>query len=128
MPDHIASGVVGDHACQARRALAAFAHGQCRKKVVTSRVGWVRKPKETATPRLPPPPPREAQYRSGLWSASQVSSRPSAVTIWTDSITSQVRPYFLDTTPIPPPSASPLIPTVAQVPAGMLTPLAASLS
>ncbi|GAA3414807.1 hypothetical protein GCM10018952_36770 [Streptosporangium vulgare] len=118
MPDHMASGAEGPHACQARRTLTALDHGQCRKNTVTSRVGWVLNPKETATPRLPAPPPREAQYRSALWFASQVSSRPSAVTICTDSITSQVRPYFLETTPIPPPQREPAHPDRGAGPGG----------
>ena len=109
-------------------ALAARDHGQCRKNSVTSCVGWVRKVNDTATPKLPPPPPREAQYRSGWCLASQVNTLPSAVTIWSDSSASQVRPYLRATTPMPPPRVSPAMPTVGQEPAGMLTPWAASRS
>ena len=82
---------------------------------------------EVATPKLPPPPPREAQYRSlsRAWSQSRI--RPSAVTICTESRLSQVRPKARDTTPMPPPSVSPAIPTVGHEPPGTAALSAASL-
>jgi hypothetical protein len=53
----------------------------------------VRSVNEVATPKFPPPPPLLAQSRSVCWRESQVSTAPLAVTIWSDSMLSQVRPY-----------------------------------
>src|ERR1700722_12268649 len=47
---------------------------------------------EVATPKLPPPPPRQAQNRSELVFALAVRIWPSAVTICMDVTLSQVRP------------------------------------
>jgi hypothetical protein len=63
-----------------------------------------------ATPKLPPPP-RSAQNRSGLVSASARSSRPSAVTTSAASRSSMVSPCFLTRNPTPPPRVIPPIPT-----------------
>ncbi|MGZ6787263.1 MAG: hypothetical protein ACXVEL_13035, partial [Nocardioidaceae bacterium] len=70
------------------------------------------------TPRLPPPPPREAQNRSGSRSAWTCRSRPSAVTTVSSSSASQVSPKARDSTPTPPPRVSPAAPTDGQVPVG----------
>ncbi len=56
-------------------------------------------------PKLPPPPPRSAQNSSS--SPEIVRSSPAAVTTSADTSLSQVRPYFLVRTPMPPPSVSP---------------------
>ncbi len=53
---------------------------------------------------------------------------PSALTRSMAVKLSLVVPYSLDSTPIPPPSASPAIPTVGQEPPGTATPLAARLA
>ena len=57
-----------------------------------SPAGWVRNVNEVTTPKLPPPPPRQAQNRSELVLALAVRSWPSAVTICSDGRLSQVSP------------------------------------
>jgi hypothetical protein len=54
--------------------------------------GWVPKVKEVTTPKLPPPPPRQAQNRSEFWLELHVLIWPSAVTIWRDFTLSLVSP------------------------------------
>jgi hypothetical protein len=48
--------------------------------VITS-TGKLSKVNETLTPKVPPPPPRHAQNRSGFWSLLQTTSSPAAVTL-----------------------------------------------
>ncbi len=84
---------------------------------------------EVAIPKFPPPPPWLAQKRSPSsppLDFVQCRSVPSAVMTSIDSSRSQVSPYERPTTPCPPPSARPLIPTVGHEPAGIATPAAAS--
>ena len=81
---------------------------------------------ETAMPKLPPPPPRLAQYRLGLDVALAVRIAPSAVTIRSDSRLSLVSPNARDSTPTPPPRVRPAMPTVAHDPPGTARPRAAS--
>src|SRR5579859_2889381 len=76
-------------------------------------------------PKFPPPPPWHAQNRSLLLVESQTRTLPSASTILTDSRLSQVRPYWRDSTPTPPPNVSPASPTVGQEPPGTASPSAA---
>ena len=52
--------------------------------------------------------------------------RPSASTTVADRSESHVRPNRRPTTPWPPPSVSPLMPTVAHVPTGITAPVAAT--
>jgi hypothetical protein len=59
--DHISSGVDGIHRCQAGRTVVAAAHGQMRVNRATGAVGKVSMAKDVTTPKLPPPPPRQAQ-------------------------------------------------------------------
>ena len=75
-------------------------------------------------PKLPPPPPRIAQNRSGSLVALQVRSTPSTVTMSADTRLSHVSPYLRSSTPMPPPIVMPAIPTVGHVPEGMQTPFA----
>src|SRR5580704_10105156 len=82
--DHNASGAFGAQDCQAAITRAACDHGQDRKNSTMPLAGWVRYVNEVTTPKLPPPPPRQAQNRSEFWLASQVRTCPSAVTIWSD--------------------------------------------
>ncbi len=79
-----------------------------------------------AMPKLPPPPPRQAQNRSLLLDALQVRTVPSAVTICTASRASLVSPKARPSTPTPPPRARPAIPTVGHDPPGTARPCAAS--
>ena len=80
--DHSWSGPSGAQDCQAAMTRSACAHGQDRKNSTIPEMGWVVKVNEVATPKLPPPPPRQAQNRSGSRSESQVRIWPSAVTTW----------------------------------------------
>src|SRR5271169_3762617 len=82
--DQSASGACGAQDCQAAITLAACDHGQDRKNRTISPAGWVPKVNEVTTPKLPPPPPRQAQNRSGLLVALAALTWPSAVTICSD--------------------------------------------
>ena len=73
-------------------------------------ISCMRNRKRVATPKLPPPP-RIAQNRSGSFSASTCSTRPSAVTTSAASRSSTVRPCLRTRNPTPPPSVMPPIPT-----------------
>ncbi len=59
--DQSASGAFGAQDCQAAITLAAFDQGQDRKKTTGVGAGTVRKWNQVAMPKLPPPPPRQAQ-------------------------------------------------------------------
>src|SRR5271165_4688147 len=90
--DQSSSGACGAQDCQAEITRAACDHGQDRKNSTISPAGRVVKVNEVTTPKLPPPPPRQAQYRSGLLPAFAVLTCPSAVTICKDVTLSLVRP------------------------------------
>src|ERR1700750_812828 len=90
--DHSASGACGAQFCQAAITLAAWDHGQDRKNSTMFPTGWVPKVNEVTTPKLPPPPPRQAQNRSEFWFALHVRTWPSAVTICSDFTLSLVSP------------------------------------
>ena len=90
--DPSASGACGAQDCQAEITRAARDHGQDRKNSTISPAGWVVKVNELTTPKLPPPPPRQAQNRSALELALQVLTWPSAVTICMDCTLSLVSP------------------------------------
>src|SRR6516164_5489474 len=124
--DQSASGACGAQDCQAEITRAACDHGQDKKNRTICPAGRVVKVNEVTTPKLPPPPPRQAQNRSGLVLALHVLSWPSAVTICRDFTLSLVRPYARDTTPTPPPRVSPAMPTVGQDPPGTARPCAES--
>src|SRR5271154_1274250 len=120
------SGACGAQDCQAAMTRAACDHGQERKNRTMSPAGWVRNVNEVATPKLPPPPPRQAQNRSGLVFALAVRIWPSAVTICMDVTLSEASPKAWPATPIPPPRVRPEMPTVGQEPPGTARPCAAS--
>src|SRR5215813_13187543 len=124
--DQSASGACGAQDCQAAITRAACDHGQDRKNRTIWPTGWVRKVNEVTTPKLPPPPPRQAQNRSAFWVESHVLTWPSAVTICSDFTLSLVSPKARDTTPTPPPRVRPAIPTVGHDPPGTPRPCAAS--
>ena len=86
------SGACGAQDCQPAMTWAACDHGQHRKNRQISPAGWVVKVNEVTTPKLPPPPPRQAQNRSELVCALAVLIWPSAVTICMDVTLSQVSP------------------------------------
>src|SRR5207302_1158477 len=89
--DQISSGPCGAHPCQALSTEAALLHGQRNVNSESVETGCTRKVNEVTAPRLPPPPPRNAQKRSESWLVSQVRMRPSASTTWAESRLSQVR-------------------------------------
>src|SRR5271155_3581531 len=90
--DHTWSGACGAQDCHPEMTRAACDHGQDRKNRTMSPAGWVRNVNEVTTPKLPPPPPRQAQKRSGLLAALAVLTCPSAVTICKDVTLSLVSP------------------------------------
>src|SRR5262245_45832702 len=103
-------------------------HGHVSTKYDACVTGWTRKRKLVTTPKLPPPPPRQAQYRSAWRDRSHVRTRPSAVTIVSARTLSAVVPSLREAKPTPPPSASPPTPTVGHEPAGIVPPAFASRS
>ena len=76
-------------------------------------------------PKLPPPPPWQAQNRSGCSSGLTRSASPAAVTTSVSSSWSQVSPKCRLLNPKPPPSSSPLTPTVGHRPLGTARPVPA---
>lgn len=124
--EKISSGACGAQRCQAATTEAARLHGNEAKKYDADPTRWVVSVKPVAMPKLPPPPPRHAQKRSGLRRASHSSTRPSAVTIVRATTLSQVVPSAREARPTPPPSARPPTPTVGQEPAGTVRPRRAS--
>src|SRR5260370_31728484 len=90
--DQSASGACGAQDCQAEITRAACDHRQDRKNSTISPAGCVVKVNEVATPKLPPPPPRQAQNRSEFWLELHVRTWPSAVTTCMDCTLSLVSP------------------------------------
>ncbi len=124
--DHRASGWKGAQDCQPATTLAACDQGQDKKNTTSRDSRWVRNVNAVAMPKLPPPPPWQAQNRSLLVDALQLRIVPSAVTICTDSRASLVSPKARPSTPTPPPRVRPATPTVGQEPPGTARPRAAS--
>ncbi len=120
--DHSVCGVVGSHCCQAPSTDPAAAHGHSRVNRAMGGTGCTPNVNDVTTPKLPPPPPRQAQNRSSLADADAVSSRPSAVTTSSDCTLSHVSPKLRPNTPTPPPNVSPAMPTVGHDPPGSTTP------
>jgi len=83
---------------------------------------WVCSVNDVTIPKLPPPPPRHAQYRSSLVSASTWRTRPSAVTIVAAVRLSVVSPKRRPARPWPPPSVRPEMPTDGHEPEGTDSP------
>src|ERR1700722_1358602 len=105
--------------CQPTRTCANDCAGKLRLTASTSPVGNVAKVSEVVTPKLPPPPPRKAQNRSGLLAEEAVTAWPPGSTTDADVNWSQSRPACRDWAPSPPPKACPEAPTEGQVPVGM---------
>jgi|SRR5690242_2449768 len=59
--DEISFAAWGAQSVQAASACSACAHGHSTRKVVTVLTGCALKRNEVTTPKLPPPPPRQAQ-------------------------------------------------------------------
>ena len=79
----------------------------------------------------PPPPPRSAQNSSGSWSASTRRRSPEASTTSKARTLLHASPYARLSQPVPPPSASPVTPTLAARPstgASPCSPAAAATS
>src|SRR5437660_2777792 len=111
--------------CQPTSIWANDCGGKLRLTTSTSLVGNVAKVSEVVTPKLPPPPPRSAQNRSGLLAADAVTAWPPGSTTDADVNWSHSRPACRDWAPIPPPKACPAAPTDGHVPVGMPRPAAA---
>src|SRR6201993_1487791 len=111
--------------CQPTRTCAKDCGGKLRFTASTSPVGNVAKVSEVVTPKFPPPPPRNAQNRSGLLAADTVTAWPLGSTTDADLNASHIRPACREWAPSPPPRACPEAPTEGQVPVGMPRPPAA---
>ena len=123
---HSSLGVEGIHRIHESRTVAASSQGHSKVNSVTLGIGWTLNVNDVTMPKLPPPPPRLAQYRS-LWLLGEHRRKdPSAVTIASEAMLSQVIPYARPKMPIPPPSARPAMPTVGHEPPGSSTPDAPS--
>src|SRR2546429_222933 len=101
--DHSSSGAPEIHCCHAENTCGTLPDGKRRENTVSAGAGTVLKVNEVTMPRLPPPPPRSVQNRSGSEEADASTSRASAVITLADTRESHVRPNFLVSTPIPPP-------------------------
>src|SRR5690606_15201329 len=80
------------------------------------------------TPKLPPPPPREAHNRSELRFLLARRILPFASTISSSTRLSLIKPIVRWSGPIPPPAVIPPIPTDGLSPNGAIYPCLASLS
>src|SRR5690606_39005739 len=80
------------------------------------------------TPKLPPPPPREAHNRSELRFLFARRILPFASTISSSTRLSLIKPIVRWSGPIPPPAVIPPIPTEGLSPNGAIYPCLASLS
>src|SRR5947209_14090009 len=116
--DHSSSGMLMIHCCHPPSTSATDPAGKSSSNTVSCGAGTVSKVNDVTMPKLPPPPPRNAQNRSGSADTDTVRDAPSAVTTVADTSRSQVSPYLRDSTPMPPPSVRPAIPTDGQEPAG----------
>src|ERR1700728_749169 len=113
--------------CQPTRTCANDCGGKLMFTTSTSLVGNVAKVSAVVTPKLPPPPPRNAQNRSGWLLADAVTAWPPGSTTVADLNASHIRPACRECAPSPPPRACPALPTDGQVPVGIPRPAAASV-
>src|ERR1700745_800296 len=112
--------------CQPTRTCANDCGGKLRFTTSTSLVGKVAKVSAVVTPKLPPPPPRNAQNRSGWLAADAETAWPPGSTTVAALNASHIRPACREWAPSPPPRACPELPTDGQVPVGMPRPAAGS--
>ena len=63
--DHTSSGARRSHSIHPPSTSPADAQGQSTVNSVSSGIGCAVNVNDVTTPKLPPPPPRDAQYRSG---------------------------------------------------------------
>ncbi len=124
----IVSGASGAHACQAASTAGRCSGSQVKWNEVIVGAGTDAKTSEVTTPIVPLPPPRSAQNSSGSNSSSQSTIRPSPSTTRAARSASQVSPCARPSTPSPPPSVRPAMPTAGPQPAGIVTPAGASAS
>src|SRR3978361_377135 len=110
------------HCCHPPNTSGTEPTGKSSENTTSCGAGTVSKVNEVTTPKFPPPPPRNAQNKSGSTDADTVRDVPSAGTTGADTSRSQVNPYLRDSMPIPPPSVRPAIPTDGHVPAGRQRP------
>ncbi len=127
MPSRIdnSSGACRMTSWSTANTLCACAPSHSSRKVEASATGEAWKVNEVLMPKLPPPPPRQAQNRSGFRWASQVSSCPSAVTRVVLTRASAVSPSLREVAAEPPPRASPAMPTDAPLPSANAIPCGA---
>src|SRR5581483_12492587 len=116
----IAGGKSSSHSCQASAIFPACASGllQVTANLATRSTAVVRKLNLVTTPKLPLPPPRNAQNRSASCCALAARILPDASTISIELMLSQASPKGRPKRPKPPPSEWPATPTGKQVPAG----------
>src|SRR6202021_3059648 len=87
--------------CQPTSTWANDCGGKLRLTTSTSLVGNVAKVSEVVTPKLPPPPPRSAQNRSGLLAADAVTAWPLGSTTDADVNASHITPACRGGAPSP---------------------------
>src|ERR1700721_313047 len=112
--------------CQPTSTWANDCGGKLRLTTSTSPMGNVAKVSEVVAPKFPPPPPRNAQNRSGWELADAVTVCPPGSTTVADRNASDISPACGEWAPSPPPRACPAAPTDGQVPVGMPRPAPAS--
>src|SRR5580698_6232199 len=78
--------------CQPTSTCANDCGGKLRLTASTSPAGNVAKVSEVVAPKLPPPPPRNAQNRSGCESADAVTAWPPGSTTVADRNASDISP------------------------------------
>jgi len=89
----VSRGAVGSQSCHAASTRSAAFHGNAYSAFVKGMsTGTSSKVMAVITPKLPPPPPRVAQYRSWFSFSLARRSLPSAVMISTSSRPSHVSP------------------------------------
>ena len=115
----IAWSALWSHSCQPAIACAVVPSGNTNVTMSLSVAGNVRNVNDVTTPKLPPPPPRNAQNRSAWSSADAVIASPLGSTTEADTSASHVNPERLASHPRPPPNAKPAMPTVGQLPLGI---------
>ena len=105
-----------------RRASGPWSRPQNRKPKLTIGPASWRSNSNSVTIAKFPPPPRNAQKRSGFSVSEAVSTSPAAVTTRAETRLSIARPYFRLSHPIPPPRVRPPTPVWLIRPTGTARP------